>query len=168
METYKICISKSYFNFAAAHFIVFRDNVSETTHPCERLHGHNYRFGIELTGKLDKKNGYIVDFIIVKNIASKILGELDHQILIPTKNQLVKTEQKGRSIEVNFRKNDYTLPVNNVKLLPILNITTEMLASYFAKRIIKELKKEGINNIDTIEIEIEESPGQSAKYFMGK
>lgn len=166
METYKICINKGYLNFASGHFVIFKRDASEISHPCETLHGHNYRVGIELTGLVDYKNGYILDFGIIKNLMKGLLKQLDHQVLVPTENQLVKIDKKKDHVVIKFKKNRYVLPINNVTLLPIQNATAEMLAKYFADKINKELKKTGIVNIQAIEVEVEENFGQSAKYFI--
>lgn len=163
METYKICINKSYLNFAAGHFVIFEQNASEISHPCETLHGHNYRVGIELIGSLDNKNGYILDFGIIKKLIKELLNQFDHKVLVPTKNQSVKVDKKKDRIVIRFRENRYDLPLSNVILLPAQNTTAEMLAKYFAGKIKEEFKKMRVANIQTVEVEVEENFGQSAK-----
>jgi 6-pyruvoyltetrahydropterin/6-carboxytetrahydropterin synthase len=165
METYKICINKGYFNFASGHFVIF-DNESKLSHPCESLHGHNYRVGIELMGLIDNKNGCVIDFGIIKNLMKELLKQFDHQILIPTSNQLIKVDKQDDSVVVEFRKKRYVLPISNVVLLPISNTTAEMLAKYLLDKIVEELRKLGVEGIQGIEIEVEENLGQSAKCFV--
>ena len=55
-EQYRVRVTKDHLVFSAAHFITFNGNI------CERLHGHNWRTAVELTGPLDE-NSYVFDFI---------------------------------------------------------------------------------------------------------
>jgi 6-pyruvoyltetrahydropterin/6-carboxytetrahydropterin synthase len=48
-----------------------------------------------------------------------------------------------------------------VSLLPISNTTAEMLAEYLAVRVRDDLRAEGLTLLTAIEIEVEESKGQS-------
>jgi 6-pyruvoyltetrahydropterin/6-carboxytetrahydropterin synthase len=56
------------------------------------------------------------------------------------------------------------LPVGDCALLPIQNSTAEMLAQYLAEGVRRELLASGIRNLRRLEIEVEESFGQSATY----
>ena len=58
-DPYRDRISKDYLMFAAGHFICLPGS------PCERLHGHNYRVGLELEGKL-ADGGVVCDFGLLK------------------------------------------------------------------------------------------------------
>jgi 6-pyruvoyltetrahydropterin/6-carboxytetrahydropterin synthase len=49
-------------------------------------------------------------------------------------------------------------------MMPIENTTAEMIAQYFAHRTREELAAMGIRNLTAIEMEVEESFGQSATY----
>jgi len=46
-------------------------------HPCSRLHGHSYRFSVEMVGRNLDVNGFVVDFNHLKSIRDR----LDHQFL---------------------------------------------------------------------------------------
>ncbi|HTO72945.1 MAG TPA: hypothetical protein VMJ30_03960, partial [Gemmatimonadales bacterium] len=58
----------------------------------------------------------------------------------------------------------YTLPVGDCALLPIQNSTAEMMAQYLAEGVRRDLLAGGITNLARLEIEVEESFGQSATY----
>lgn len=165
MEKYTICINKNFLNFSAGHFVIFENNHFELSHPCETLHGHNYRVGIAITGLIDNKNGYILDFGIIKSLMKELLNHLDHLVLVPTSNPLIKINKQNDQLVVEFRKKKYVFPLTGVALLPIPNTTAEMLAKYFLDRIREELKKNQIGNLQAIEVEVEENFGQSAKCF---
>lgn len=65
------------FTFEAAHKL---PNVPDG-HKCGRLHGHSYRIRIHLSGDIDPKLGWFIDFSDVKEIFSPILKQLDHNYL---------------------------------------------------------------------------------------
>jgi 6-pyruvoyltetrahydropterin/6-carboxytetrahydropterin synthase len=65
------------FTFEAAHKL---PNVPEG-HKCGRLHGHSYRFIVEIEGEIDSFTGFIIDFADIKQIINPIINELDHYYL---------------------------------------------------------------------------------------
>jgi 6-pyruvoyltetrahydropterin/6-carboxytetrahydropterin synthase len=62
-------------DFAAAHQL--RNFRGE----CERLHGHNWRIEVVLSGDRLNEAGLLIDFKDVKTAANKILEDLDHAYL---------------------------------------------------------------------------------------
>ena len=48
-DRFRVRVTKDHLVFSAAHFITFNGNV------CERLHGHNWRVAVEVTGGLDEQ-----------------------------------------------------------------------------------------------------------------
>lgn len=48
---------------------------------CEKLHGHNWRVDITVSGKLDRKTGMVIDFGILKTELEKVLSKFDHNYL---------------------------------------------------------------------------------------
>ena len=50
-------------------------------HKCHNLHGHTYRIRIEVSGPVSKRNGWIVDYGVVKSHWSLLKDQLDHQFL---------------------------------------------------------------------------------------
>lgn len=55
------------FHFEAAHRL---PHVPED-HKCGRLHGHSFMVRLELTGEVDSKSGWLVDFSDVKGSLSR-------------------------------------------------------------------------------------------------
>lgn len=68
------------FSFSAAHRL---PNVPDG-HPCGRLHGHTYRFDLEVTGPLSEPSGWVMDLDILDGVVREIIGRLDHQFLNET------------------------------------------------------------------------------------
>ena len=61
--------------FAAAH------QLREYEGGCERLHGHNWKVEVFISGSNLKENGLLMDFKVIKEKTGKILDELDHRFL---------------------------------------------------------------------------------------
>ena len=157
---FRVSITKEDLVFAAAHFITFAG------HRCETLHGHNYRAAVELTGALEPDSWYVVDFSAVKKIMRQLTGELDHKVLLPTSNPIVKvTKDEGGRISVSVSGEPrYVFPLRDCVLLPIPNTTVEMLAQYLTGRLRQALLAEGVKHLQVVEMEVEENFGQSAIY----
>src|SRR5919201_2018903 len=77
---FRVQVSKDYLVFASAHFITFRG------HQCEALHGHNYRVGVAVEGRLDAEAFFVLDFSVLKQITRRLVDEIDHKVLLPTQN----------------------------------------------------------------------------------
>jgi 6-pyruvoyltetrahydropterin/6-carboxytetrahydropterin synthase len=65
------------FRFEAAHRL---PNVPEM-HRCHRLHGHSYRVELVLSGPIDPRTGFVVDFFEVEAAFAPLLETLDHHCL---------------------------------------------------------------------------------------
>jgi 6-pyruvoyltetrahydropterin/6-carboxytetrahydropterin synthase len=76
-------------DFAAAHRL--RTFGGE----CEKLHGHNWRIEVVLSGDRLNEAGLLVDFKDVKTAANKILEDLDHAYL----NELPQFKYENPSSE---------------------------------------------------------------------
>lgn len=156
-ERYKVHVTKDYLVFCAGHFISFEGS------RCERLHGHNYRTFVEVEGPLDE-NHYVFDFIALKNAAKKIVDELDHYMLLPTRNPIIHVEEQGRRVRVTYKDQEWVFPRGDCVLLPIENTTAELLARYIAQRLLTSLREQHQWEPEVLRVEVEESFGQSATY----
>jgi len=50
-------------------------------HKCARLHGHSFRIELHLSGDLDPRAGWVMDFADVKAAFKPIYDRLDHHYL---------------------------------------------------------------------------------------
>lgn len=156
---FKVTVCKDYLVFSSAHFITFRG------HQCETLHGHNYRVGVSVEGDVDAECLFVVDFSILKKVVRTLVDEIDHRVLLPSKNAKLAFRDVGRQRLVDyFGEHTYTFPIEDCAMMPIENTTAEMIAQYFAQRTREALAGMGARNLTAIEIEVEESFGQSATY----
>ena len=62
-----------------------------------------------------------------------------------------------------FGEQTYQFPTKDCAMLPIANTTAEMIAEWVAVKVREDLAAEGAN-LTFLEIEVEESVGQSATY----
>lgn len=65
------------FTFEAAHRL---PNVPEG-HKCARLHGHSFKVRIWVSGELDPRLGWVMDFADIKAAAKPVIARLDHYYL---------------------------------------------------------------------------------------
>ena len=131
-ESFKVRVTKDHLVFCSGHFISFEGD------KCERLHGHNYRTAVEVEGELDD-NFYVFDFIALKNRTRAITDELDHRMMLPTRNPLIKVEERPASIHVRYRDREWLFPRGDCVLLPIENTTAELLARWIGQRLVEQL-----------------------------
>ena len=158
-QAFKVSVAKEYLSFSSAHFITLAG------HQCESLHGHNYRVGVTVEGDVDPECAFVVDFAVLKRIVRPYVQAMDHRVLLPTRNSKLELREEGERLLVNYQGNPrFVFPASNCALLPITNTTAEMLAAYLAERIREDLGNEGLGHLETLEVEVEESAGQSGYY----
>jgi 6-pyruvoyltetrahydropterin/6-carboxytetrahydropterin synthase len=156
--SFRVHVAKDYIGFSSAHFITFAG------HRCESLHGHNYRVAVGFTGSLDPESWYVFDFVSVKHLMKRLCDEIDHKVLLPLHNPKLGVTESGDAILVDYEGTPrYRFPRLDCALLAIPNTTVEMLAQYFVGRVKSEL---GVHaaRLASVEVEVEESIGQSAFY----
>lgn len=152
---YRVRVTKDHLVFSAAHFITFNGNI------CERLHGHNWRTAVELSGPLDE-NRYVFDFIALRDAMQKIVNELDHHVLLPTKHQQIRVQADEREVTTTFEARRWIFPREDCVLLPVENTTAEEIAAWIATRLRDVVAAQPKANIETIQVEVEENFGQWA------
>jgi 6-pyruvoyltetrahydropterin/6-carboxytetrahydropterin synthase len=157
-ERFKVRVTKDHLVFASGHFISYEGD------RCERLHGHNYRATVEIEAKLDPKSWYVFDFIALKKHTKEIVDELDHRMMLPTKNPVILLHEIGPGIRVRYKDREWLFPRADCVLLPIENTTAELLARYIGERLREELKKTYGFVADILRVEVEENVGQSATW----
>lgn len=65
------------FQFEAAHLL---PNLPES-HKCRRLHGHSFMVEVAVTGPLDPKLGWVIDYAEISNAFKPLYEQLDHYYL---------------------------------------------------------------------------------------
>jgi 6-pyruvoyl tetrahydropterin synthase/QueD family protein len=65
------------FTFEAAHRLPF----VPPDHKCHRLHGHSFRAEVHVSGEVDPRTGWILDFADIKAAFKPLHAVLDHNYL---------------------------------------------------------------------------------------
>lgn len=155
MDQFRIAVSKDGNLFAAAHFITYADGEAE------RLHGHNYRVGATAWGPLDDHH-LVFDFVRLKRELERVAARLDHRVLLAARNpELPLDRSVAGEIGVRHENRRYVFPVDDVVVLDVENTTAELIAAWIADRLLEELA-EAATPLTRIEVEVEETTGQSA------
>ncbi len=154
--TYAIEVNKEYLNFSAAHFLIFSDGQREP------LHGHNYR--VHFYGEAPQLNqqDMVFDFLDIKPLIKKICDQLDHRLLLPTENELLKIETHNQQTSIRVGVEEFNIPSADIKLLPLHNISAEALAAYLLTEISTMIQHEFNFHFSFIRLKVEETSGQSA------
>jgi 6-pyruvoyl tetrahydropterin synthase/QueD family protein len=153
-EHFRVHVTKDYLKFSAAHFIAYPGFR-------ERLHGHNYRVSVAVHGPLGRQ-GYVVDFGVVKRIARRLCDQLDEHLLIPLNSDCLSVREEADSVVVRYERDEFRFPRSDVLLLPIVHSSAEELARYLTAELRRALAEEGVEGLTAVEVGVEESFGQSA------
>ena len=154
MSAYRVRVAKDNLVFCAGHFITYAGT-------CESLHGHNYRAAVTLEGTLDESE-FVFDFVILKRMMKSICDRLDHRLLLPSHNPLLDIHSDASGFTVRYQHKTYVFPREDVVQLPIPNTTAEHLAAWIGDQLVAALAAEGASQLTVIEVEVEETVGQSA------
>lgn len=171
---FRLVLAKEDFKFSVAHFTVF------SADEAERLHGHNYRVSIELSGREVSELGLMADVARVKAEVRALCAELDSHTLLPTESPLVSVgrvvadvdadveaaaEGEGGAVggllEVRYGDREYRMPAADVVLLPLVNTTMELFARHIWQRLAPSLADTGV---DALSVSVEETDGQRCVY----
>lgn len=155
MPRFHIRIAGDDLVFSAGHFITLANG------HCECLHGHTYRVAAEVHGPLDAHQ-CVVDFVFVRQTLKKVLGELDHRMLLPAQHPAIRVSADAHEIEVVFENRRWVFPESDCLRLPIANTTTEMLAQYVGQRLLSLLAGTGGESPVSLRLEVAEGGGAAA------
>jgi 6-pyruvoyltetrahydropterin/6-carboxytetrahydropterin synthase len=163
MHSWSIRVYKEYFNFAAAHFLIFPDGSKE------RLHGHNYRVEVEVAGNLTQ-HGLVIDFKLIQPAVRELLDELDEHWIVPGQHPELRVERRADGVtEVRYRETYYAAPAEDVLILPINNTSSENLAGFIGQELLKRLERRFPDLvIRDFSLSVEETPGQCGIYRISR
>jgi len=153
---FRVHVTKDHLVFSAAHFITYNGHI------CERLHGHNWRVAVEVTGGLDE-NGYVFDFIALRDATQQIVLELDHRMLLPTEHPQIRVTADDTEVTARFEQRRWVFPREDCVLLPVANTTAELIAQWMAERLRDVIRGRPGHFVDTLRVDIEENFGQWAQ-----
>jgi 6-pyruvoyltetrahydropterin/6-carboxytetrahydropterin synthase len=136
----KINLFRNDMKFSAAHFTIF----SATKR--ENIHGHNYYITASLTSKVNS-DGISNDYRIQRKKIIDICKNLNEHFLIAKDSPHLTIKNIKDSVTITFNNKSMTIPQEEIKLLPLRNISSEELAYFFLHQLTenkKEMKEQGI------------------------
>lgn len=152
--SFVINLQKESFKFSVSHFTIFGPTSAE------RLHGHNYYVTCDIkVSSTDPQLGMAFDFNLIKPVIKSVCDEIDEYVLVAGKSPFLKINQDALGVEVVFGAKHYRFPKEDVKILPIVNVTSEELARYIANEICLRWPKN--ISIDSLALTVKETAGQS-------
>jgi 6-pyruvoyltetrahydropterin/6-carboxytetrahydropterin synthase len=162
----RIILAKENFKFSCSHFTILGPGHAE------RLHGHNYYLRVELEiDSVDPSLGMAFDFNLLKKLVRDLAAGFDELVLLPKNSPFLKIEtiqdpSTGESVGVNLGQKRYVFPKEDVRLLPIVNVTSEELARIIAEEIQAKLPDAVGTTVGMkrLEVTVEETRGQSIAY----
>lgn len=153
-ESWSIQIDKDYLKFSAAHFLIFPDGTAE------RLHGHNYKVYVDLHTDLDR-HGLVVNFQEIKPLVRALCDELDEHFLVPGDHPVLRVLGVGDALEIRYLHRFYSVPKDEVIVLPICNTSAENLAAWFGRTLRARMRNVWPElRVRELSIGVEETPGQ--------
>jgi len=150
--SFAVDVTKDHLVFSAGHFITIGQDL------CERLHGHNYRVAAHVEGPLDA-NGFVVDFIALRDALQDIVNGLDHRMLLPSRHPRITFAVDEREVEVRFECRRWVFPREECVLLPVEQTTAELLGQWIGEQLFSRLPTAGLT---ALTIRVEENFGQWA------
>ncbi len=153
--TFTLRFAKADFKFSVAHFTLF------SAAEAEPLHGHNYRLRIEVSGAEIDELGLLAASDAIKRRVRELCAELDDRVLLPERSPLLEIDAANGAIEVRFAERSYRFPAAEVVLLPLVNVTMELLARMLWRKLADDLAAP----LSTLSVEVEETDGQSCRYL---
>lgn len=129
--TTTIDIGHGEFVFSAAHSGL-HDGIFE------RLHGHTFAVSLHLSGTPDSK-GMIVDFSAVKQALRTVLGPFHKRTLVAGDAPRIEIHRTEGQVVIDGGSKYYSLPDDDVLILPIANTTTEAIATYLLDQLLLRL-----------------------------
>ena len=134
---FELFLSRDSFKFSSSHFIARHGHR-------ERLHGHDYRVSVRLTGSNTiAPDGTFVEKSHVRQAIEKACMELDERFLCPMNSNVMDitvSHDRCRNEKVTMVCQDgsaFTFPKKDCAMLPLVHTTTEEIAIYLWDRILE-------------------------------
>lgn len=127
----------------------------------ERLHGHNYTVAVAI--ELDRVDlAAMIPFAPVKAALGELCQAWKERVLLAADNPHFTIVRDDDELEFKLCGARYVLPKSDALLLPIDNISVEALAAHVATLLRDRIAVLNAPFARSIEVTIEESPGQGA------
>lgn len=127
----------------------------------ERLHGHNYTVALAIeVERVDV--AAMIPFAPIKAAIAALCAAWKERVLLAAGNPWFEIISDGDELEFRLCGARYVMPRGDALLLPIDNVSVEALAAHAAALLRDQLVALGLPHARSLEVTIEESPGQGA------
>jgi 6-pyruvoyltetrahydropterin/6-carboxytetrahydropterin synthase len=152
MLTTMIEISGGPFVFSAAHAGLHGGEF-------EPLHGHTFTLTVRLRGDIDQ-DGMVADFGLVKKAMAEVIAPLKRRTLMPGAAPGVDYWSEDGQLFITAGGRRFSLPAEDVAMLPLANTTTEAIAAHLADQLLPHLRDEP--GVGVLEVELAEAADTAA------
>ena len=156
---HRIVIAREQYKFSCAHMTVFADGTKE------RLHGHNYTIAVAV--EVDRVElAAMIPFAPIKVALAELCAAWKEHVLLAANNPFFEIVRDDDELELKLCGERYVMPRRDALLLPIDNISVEALAAHVATLLRDRLAVLDTAHVRTLEVTIDESPGQGASCLL--
>jgi len=111
----KIYTLTTFVEFSSAHVLNGHEG------PCKRMHGHNWKVEVEVSGDKLDNIGMVIDFKKIRHMTNEVVDELDHRFLndltaFKKVNPTAENIAKYIHIELTKLINNDKIVVKSIKL----------------------------------------------------
>ncbi|NBX84493.1 MAG: 6-pyruvoyl tetrahydrobiopterin synthase [Gammaproteobacteria bacterium] len=148
-------LQKENMTFNAGHTTIFSATEREP------LHGHYYQISVAVSAWVTE-NGMKFDYRYYKKRVGDLCMQLNQIFLMPMYSPYLEISEDSEYYYFKFNHKTMPFLKEDVKLMPVTNITVEELSSWFVKQLTSDLKELDDLAIEKIEVKVFSAPGQSA------
>jgi 6-pyruvoyltetrahydropterin/6-carboxytetrahydropterin synthase len=112
------------------------------------------------------RHGLVLDFKMAKPVVREMCDELDEHFLLPAEHPVLQHGLREDGVmEVRYLDRYYALPAEDVVVLPINNSSSENLATWFGRELMRRLRLR-FEDVDfrALRVSVEETRGQRGVY----
>jgi 6-pyruvoyltetrahydropterin/6-carboxytetrahydropterin synthase len=150
-------LQKESMHFSAGHTTIF----SATDR--EPLHGHMYTVYLALTCCV-VENGMTFDYRYYKKRIHELCRTLNQIFLMPQFSPFLEFREDETYYYFTFNHKTMPFLKEDVKLMPVSNITVEELSRWFVAELIRDKQELDRHRIESIIVKVFSAPGQSGSY----
>ena len=148
-----IALNSSRMKFSSGHFTIFGCDSRE------RLHGHNFAVECVIEASVCSDDIFL-DYGIFKKEIARLCDFLDERLLLPMHSPWLQIEKSDRQVRCFFNEEEMVFPEQDVRILPLGNITIEALSSWFLERLQHETDLLDFPCISSVDIKVSSSASQ--------
>lgn len=154
-------LQKESMKFSAGHTTIFSATEREP------LHGHMYSVYLALTTSI-KENGMAFDYRYYKQKIHALCNSLNQIFLMPKFSPFLTIDEDKEYYYFTFAGKKMPFLKEDIKILPVTNITVEELSRWFVEGLIENELELNKHCIEKIVVKVFSAPGQSASHTWEK